>query len=129
MSIQTDFKLKNIFVLIVKFMPIIQMVGMIINNVLFYFDIETFTYQISAFLIGNSFITTILLIVCSYLFGFCKWHRFMILSNFINICIANIDIIFYIPITDFQLLFLYFTIYLIFIFIIIFNKFYKKWSC
>lgn len=129
MSIQTDFKLKNVFVLIVKFMPIIQMVGMIINNVLFYFDIETFTYQISAFLIGNSFITTILLIVCSYLFGFCKWHRLMILSNFINICIANIDIIFYIPITDFQLLFLYFTVYLIFIFIIIFNRFYTKWSC
>lgn len=129
MSIQSDFKLKNIFVLIVKFMPIIQMVGMIINNVLFYFDIETFTYQISAFLIGNSFITTILLIVCSYLFGFCKWHRLMILSNFINICIANIDIIFYIPVTDFQLLFLYFTVYLIFIFIIIFNRFYTKWSC
>lgn len=129
MSIQTDFKLKNVFVLIVKFMPIIQMVGMIINNVLFYFDIETFTYQINAFLIGNSFITTILLIICSYLFGFCKWHRLMILSNFINICIANIDIIFYIPVTDFQLLFLYFTIYLIFMFIIIFNKFYTKWSC
>lgn len=129
MSIQSNFKLKNVFVLIVKFMPIIQMVGMIINNVLFYFNIETFTYQISAFLIGNSFITTILLLVCSYLFGFCKWHRLMILSNFINICIANIDIIFYIPITDFQLLFLYFTIYLIFMFMIIFNKFYKKWSC
>lgn len=129
MSIQSNFKLKNVFVLIVKFMPIIQMVGMIINNVLFYFDIETFTYQISAFLIGNSFITTILLIVCSYLFGFCKWHRLMILSNFINICIANIDIIFYIPVTDFQLLFLYFTVYLIFMFIIIFNKFYTKWSC
>lgn len=120
-----NIKLKDVFVLLIKFIPIIQMVGMIFNNILFYFEIcRPFCYCLD-FVIGNSFINTFLLYVCSYIFGFCNWHRLLITSNFINLCIAGIDVLFTIPIEDHHLLCLYFAVYLIFLSIIIYKKFCK----
>lgn len=116
-------KLKDIFVLVIKYMPIVQMVGMLFNNLMYYFDIGNNICYIIDFVIGNSIITTILLFICSNLFGFCNWHRLIITSNFINIVIANIDVLFVIPISDLQLISLYFAVYLIFLFIIIYKRF------
>lgn len=118
-------KLKDVFVLIIKYMPIIQMVGMLFNNLLYYFQICNQLCYCIDLIIGNSVITTFLLFVCSYLFGFCNWHRLMITSNFINIMIANVDILFTIPISNLHLLSLYFAVYLIFLFIIVYKKFCK----
>lgn len=120
-----NIKLKDIFVLLIKYMPIIQMMGLLLNNVLYYFDIVRPICYIYDFTFGNSIVTTFLLLTCSYLFGFCNWHRLIIISNFINITIAFVDIIFTIPIKDFELLLLYFIIYLIFLSIIIYKKFCK----
>lgn len=54
------------------------MVGMLFNNILYCFsDIYIISYLLD-FIIGNSITTTFLLYVCSYVFGFCKWHRFII---------------------------------------------------
>lgn len=118
-------KLKDVFVLLIKYIPIIQMVGMLFNNILFYFDIcKPFSYCLD-FIIGNSIIATFLLYVCSYIFGFCNWHRLIITSNLTNLLIAFIDVIFIIPIKDHQLLILYFLIYSIFLFIIIYKRFCK----
>ena len=116
-------KLKDIFVLVIKYMPIVQMVGMLFNNLMYYFEIGNNICYIIDFVIGNSIITTILLFICSNLFGFCNWHRLIITSNFINIVIANIDVLFVIPISDLHLISLYFTVYLIFLFIIIYKRF------
>ena len=66
-------------------------------------------------MIGNSIITTLLLYVCSYVFQFCIWHRLIITANFINVFIASIDVIYGIPITDGQLLVIYYFIASIFI--------------
>lgn len=118
-------KLKDTFVLIIKYMPIIQMVGMIFNNILFYLEFCRPICYIIDFTIGNSLTTIFLLYVCSYVFGFCNWHRLIITSNFINIMIAFVDVLFTIPISDLQLLSLYFSIYLIFLFIIIYKRFCK----
>lgn len=116
-------KLKDIFVLLIKYIPIIQMVGMLFNNILFYFDIYRPICYCMDFTIGNSIITTFLLYVCSYMFGFCNWHRLIITSNLTNLFIAFIDVIFIIPIEDHHLLILYFLIYSIFLFIIIYKRF------
>lgn len=52
------------------------MVGMLFNNILYCFsDIYIISYILD-FIIGNSITTTFLLYVCSYVFSFCKWHRF-----------------------------------------------------
>ena len=67
------------------------MVGMLFNNILYCFsDIYIISYILD-FIIGNSITTTFLLYVCSYVFGFCKWHRFIITANIINLLIANLD--------------------------------------
>lgn len=118
-------KLKDIFVLLIKYMPIIQMVGILFNNLLYYFQVCNQVCYIIDFIIGNSLITTFLLFVCSYIFGFCNWHRVLITSNFINITIASVDSIYRIPISNLELLILYFIIYLIFLFIIVYKKFCK----
>lgn len=61
------------------------MVGMLFNNILYCFsDIYIISYILD-FIIGNSITTTFLLYVCSYVFGFCKWHRFIITANIINL--------------------------------------------
>lgn len=99
---------KKLFLLLIKYIPIIQMVGMILNNTLYYFDINTTVSITFDFIIGNSFVNTFLIIVCSYMFNFCKWHRIIIIANFINLLIAMFDAIIGIPINDAYLLSLYY---------------------
>lgn len=83
------------------------MIGMLFNNILYCFsDIYIISYLLD-FIIGNSITTTFLLYVCSYVFGFCKWHRFIITANIINLLIANLDAYYRIPISDIQLLIVY----------------------
>ena len=118
-------KLKDVFILLIKYMPIVQMVGMLFNNLLFYFDICNQLCYVSDFILGNSLITTFLLFVCGYMFGFCNWHRLLITSNFVNITIASIDSVYTIPINDLELIMLYVIVYLIFLFIIIYKRFCK----
>lgn len=80
---------------------------MLFNNILYCFsDIYIISYILD-FIIGNSITTTFLLYVCSYVFGFCKWHRFIITANIINLLIANLDAYYRIPISDIQLLIVY----------------------
>lgn len=70
------------------------MVGMLFNNILYCFsDIY----------------------IISYVFSFCKWHRFIITANIINLLIANLDAYYRIPISDIQLLIVYHFIAALFI--------------
>lgn len=77
-------------------MPVIQMAGMLLNNILYYFNVYDKLSYTFDFIIGNSIVTTILLYICSNVFHFCIWHRIIITGNLINLIIANIDSIFYI---------------------------------
>ena len=115
--------MKKGFLLLIKYIPIIQMVGMLINNTLYCFNIITKTYYIVNYLISGSLLTNILLYICSYLFHYCNWYRLIITANLINISIGSFDILFHIPITDFQLLVSYYTVCVLFLLIIIINKF------
>lgn len=92
------------------------MAGMLLNNLLYFNDIYFLSYIID-YVIGNSIVTTFLLIVCSYIFHFCIWHRLIIAANIINITIAATDTIYKLPITDIQLLLLYHFVAVIFIII------------
>lgn len=94
----------------VKFIPVIQMAGMLVNNTMYHFNINVDYDYIIDFLFRNSFANTIVLYVISITFGFCKWHRVIILANFINIVIANVDRIYNIPISDIQLLCSYYIV-------------------
>lgn len=121
--------LKKVFLILVKYMPIIQMVAMLVSNTLYCFNVITEAYHLLAYLAGCSVMTTILLYVCSYVFKFCSWYRLIVTANFINMTIGMIDIYYRFPITDFQLLVSYYTVSVLFLFIIVINKFKSKKSC
>ena len=112
--------MKKLFLLLIKFIPVIQMAGMLVNNTLYHLEIPYISIALD-FTIGNSYITTFLLYVCNVIFGFCKWHRTIITANFININIAFIDSLITLPTTDAQLLSLYYIIASIAIIIITIN--------
>lgn len=62
--------MKRLFIVLIKYIPIIQMVGMLFNNILYCFsDIYIISYLLD-FIIGNSITTTFLLYVCSYVLVF-----------------------------------------------------------
>lgn len=79
-------------------MPTIQLVGMLVNNTLYKYDVNLEFDYIGDFLLGNSIANITILYVCSYTFGFCKWHRHIIMANLVNVIIATIDKVFIIPI-------------------------------
>lgn len=115
--------MKKIFIFIVKFMPIMQMVGIFIVNILFYINNCQILVNIFRYLLGNSLLVSILLIIMSYLFGFCKWHRTIIIGNLINITIEVIDKTIGIPISNLEILVLYNIISILFLFISLYLKF------
>ena len=91
--------INKIFILTLKYIPIIQMVGMLINNFNYLF-IGLYDSYILDYIIGNSIITTFLLFICSYVFKFCNWYRYIVISNFVNITITYIDSVFYLNIDN-----------------------------
>lgn len=121
--------LRKFLILTIKAMPIIQMVGMLFNNILYYVSDVVEISNFIDYFIGNSVVTTILLLFCSYTFMFCKWHRLLIYGNITNITVAVIDAVYHIPIKDVELLNLYLIIDIIFILSAIYYKFKCKYKC
>ena len=105
--------MRKAFLLLIKYMPIIQMIGFMINS-FFYItgDYYELSYQLD-FIIGNSLLQTVLLMLASYVFNFCVWHRIIIMANFVVIIISNIDAAIGIPVSDMTVLLIYYTIYCI----------------
>lgn len=106
--------LKKIFIILIKYIPVIEMTGIIINNTLYYFDFVTISGIID-YLLGDALIHNVLLFISSIIFGFCNWHRLIIISNVINLSIASFDKIYNINITNIELLYLYYFISSVFI--------------
>lgn len=113
--------MKKLFLLFVKFMPVIQMAGIIVNNTLCMFDINHAINYILDFTVGNSILTTIFMFICSYMFGFCLWYRLILSANLINIIIAMTDSIYRLPLSDIQLLLSYYIVYSVFIIVATIN--------
>lgn len=117
--------MKKLFVIFIKYMPIIQMMGILFTNIIFWFKLSNRYTYILNYVLGNSLLVSILLIIMSYLFGFCKWHRVIIIGNLINITIEVIDKTIGIPISNLEILVLYNIISILFLFI----SLYLKFSC
>ena len=100
-----------------------QMVGMLVANSLYYFNVNTKAGYIFDFIFGNTIITTFLFYVCSYVFKFCNWYRYIITANLTNICIVEYDVLFTIPISNYQLLLSYYIVATIFSILAIYSKF------
>lgn len=109
--------MKKIFLLLIKYLPVIQMAGFLFNNTMYYYyDTYELSYILD-FIIGNTIINTILLYIISYVFKFCNWYRLIITANFINLLVASYDANWRLPIEDMILLCIYYIIATIFILI------------
>lgn len=107
--------LNTIVVILIKYIPFIQLIASIVCNTLYVFtDDYIINYNLS-FMTGNSIISSFLLYIISYRFYFCKWHRILITGNLINLLIAYADAIFDFPISALTFIIIIYTISLIFI--------------
>lgn len=102
------------------------MAGMLLNNILYYIEIDRRISYILDFTIGNSIINTFLIYICSYVFNFCVWHRLIITANIVNLIIANVDVIVGLPVSDIQLLIIYHIVAVTFIVIATVNHIHNK---
>lgn len=79
----------KMFLLFVKWIPVVVAAGILLNNTLATFEIAPIIQDVLDYLFGNSLAFIILLFACSYIFQFCAWHKILILYNltaiFINI--------------------------------------------
>lgn len=114
--------LKKLFIFLIKYIPVIQMAGILINNVLYSLESSKINLFID-FVFGNSITGTLLFYICSYVFRFCIWHRLVITCNLINLLIIILDNVIYFSTTNEQQLLMFLTIDIIFILIIIIYKF------
>lgn len=67
--------MKKLFVLLIKYMPTIQLVGMLVNNTLYKYDVNLEFDYIGDFL-GNSIANITILYVCSYTFVMTPQYQF-----------------------------------------------------
>lgn len=108
---------KKLLLITVKYLPIIQMMGFLLNNTLVCFDyIGNLKYDID-FSLGSSIINILALIIISFGLHYCLWHRLLLTANGINICIAWYDARDKFPIEDRTMLAIYYIIAAIFIII------------
>ena len=119
--------LNNTLILLVKYIPIIHMVGMVLINTLCYLELSPKLWRILGLVAGGDTVFfTILLYVCSYVFNFGVWHRLIVLSNFFNITIAVTDVLFRLPVSNLGLLSLYYITDIVFLIIILIIRFREK---
>lgn len=123
LNLKIDTKMfKKIFVLLIKYIPVVQMAGILLSNILYNVFNADYCSQILDFIIGNSFINTFLLYICSYLFGFCKWHRLTITANLCSILFIMIKFIFNLQLSNLSLILTIFNIDIIFILLILITQ-------
>lgn len=86
--------LGKMLIITLKYYPIVQSIGILINNTCYVLGIWAKLCYILDFIIGNSLITTILLLIGSYTFKFCGWHRALIIGNFMSILLGYANYLF-----------------------------------
>lgn len=110
--------IKKLFILVIKYMPTIHLVGMLFNNTIYHLDYcYTLSYIID-FIIGFPIINLLIYILASYIFEFCIYHRIIIVAVTTNVVIAFIDSIYKLPCRDIALLAIYYIVAAIAILII-----------
>lgn len=96
-----------------------------LNTTLFYFGINL---TILTYIGGVSFLTLGFLYTSSYAFNFCGYHRMFLHYILVVNVISYIDMEFYIPVSNFNLLILYTTIAFAFMILILIKSKNEKYN-
>lgn len=102
--------ISKLLLILIKYIPIVQMLVMILNNILSYLNIDNKVLYLFDFTTGNSLLFIMLMYLLSIKLGYCKWHRYLITGNLINLFVVILDSIYFIPINDIFILLFYCTI-------------------
>lgn len=105
----------KIEILYIKYSPMIISLGMLLNNILAYFDI--YIQIIGGYLFSASLLTVGHLYNSSKAYKFCKYHRMFIHYIVVNNIINAVDYYIGIPVKDFSLLLINLIIAGIFLFL------------
>ena len=66
----------KLLLILIKYIPIVQMLIMILNNILSYLNVNNKVLYLFDFTTGNSLLFIILMYLLSIKLGYCKWHRY-----------------------------------------------------
>lgn len=108
----------KIELLYVKYSPILISLGLLLNNILTYFDI--YIHVIGGYLFSASVLTIGHLYTSSKLYKFCKYHRMFIHYIVVNNALNALDYYVGIPTSDLILLALHMAIAGIFLFFVLY---------
>lgn len=82
--------MKKLFVLTIKVYPILQLISLILCNFIYTTYGHNDVCYILDYVFGINMVSTIALLICSYIFHFCAWHKSIIYSNFVCTFILKI---------------------------------------
>lgn len=71
----------KVFLLLAKWIPVVTVIGILINATLVYFNSPDAVNDLMSFTVGVSIAGIALMYSCSYAFNFCTWHRVVISYN------------------------------------------------
>lgn len=82
--------MKKLFVLTIKVYPILQLISLILCNFIYTTYGHNDVCYILDYVFGINMVSTIALLICSYIFHFCAWHKSIIYNNFISTFVLKI---------------------------------------
>ena len=111
-------RLHKITIAALKVIPMLLALTTLLNQTLSFFGIDL---EVLGYIGGVSLLPMIFLYIASYCFQFCSYHRMFLHYIVVINVLSYIDMVFGIPINDFNLLILYTSIALLFMLLIVVN--------
>ena len=99
--------LNKLFVVMLKYAPVVMVICCIINTTGAYFGYDM---SLLSYVSGISLIPWLFMLVASRVFRFCVFHRFMLYYVFIDNVINIIDYYLCIPVDDFRILMIHYIV-------------------
>lgn len=99
--------LNKLFVVMLKYAPVVMVICCIINTTGAYFGYDM---SLLSYVSGISLIPWLFMLAASKVFRFCVFHRFMLYYVFIDNIINTIDYYLCIPVDDFRILMIHYVI-------------------
>lgn len=82
--------MRKLLVITIKYTPIVQLALALLVSVSVFMGYDGVA-SVCDYTFGNNLLISFILILCSYTFYFCLWHRIIIMTNFVNRSIVFID--------------------------------------
>lgn len=109
----------KLFIWILRILPMIMAGLYLLNTILSYFGIDL---ELISYIAGVGLLPWLFILISSYLFRFCGYHRMFLWYIAVNNIICWIDYNFTIPISDWNYLVLHMIVAGLFLFLILFLK-------